>query len=148
MTSSWCRMMDSTAGRRCESTPLPCHQNPMHLILPAILSVFHLATLMKFPVCSCRNVVLFLVQISGKVNCPTCMVTNETSRTDLCVTSSRTGMKFKWCDWMTQVRHPGGVPFAVLIACLIVAMAVVYFTQQVGPSGGKAKKGRSTDRVD
>ncbi|BDA41145.1 hypothetical protein COCOBI_01-8000 [Coccomyxa sp. Obi] len=47
-----------------------------------------------------------------------------------------------------QVRHPGGVPFAVLIACLIVAMAVVYFTQQVGLSGGKAKKGRSTDRVD
>ncbi|KAK9916603.1 hypothetical protein WJX75_004756 [Coccomyxa subellipsoidea] len=47
-----------------------------------------------------------------------------------------------------QVRHPGGVPFAVLIACLIVAMAVVYFTQQAGPGRGKAKKGRSTDRVD
>lgn len=47
-----------------------------------------------------------------------------------------------------QVRHPGGVPFAVLIACLIVAMAVVYFTQQAGPGTGKARKGRSTDRVD
>lgn len=52
------------------------------------------------------------------------------------------------CERLSQVRHPGGVPFAVLIACLIVAMAVVYFTQQVGPSGGNAKKGRSTDRVD
>ena len=47
-----------------------------------------------------------------------------------------------------QVRHPGGVPFAVLIACLIVAMAVVYFTQQAGPERGRTKKGRSTDRVD
>lgn len=52
------------------------------------------------------------------------------------------------CERLSQVRHPGGVPFAVLIACLIVAMAVVYFTQQVGPSGGNAKEGRSTDRVD
>lgn len=45
-----------------------------------------------------------------------------------------------------QVRQPGGMPFAVLVACLMVAMAVVFFTQQAEPS--RAKKGRSTDRVD
>ncbi len=47
-----------------------------------------------------------------------------------------------------QVRHPGGVPFAVLMACLIIVMAVVYITQQTAPGRGKSKKGRSTDRVD
>lgn len=46
------------------------------------------------------------------------------------------------------MRHPGGVPYAVLMACLIVAMAVVYITQQAAPSRGGAKIGRSTDRVD
>ena len=45
-----------------------------------------------------------------------------------------------------QVRQPGGMPFAVLVACLMVAMAVVFFTQHAVPS--RAKKGRSTDRVD
>ena len=47
-----------------------------------------------------------------------------------------------------QVRHPGGVPFAVLMGCLIAAMLGVYITQQSPSSKGRAKKGRSTDRVD
>ena len=46
-----------------------------------------------------------------------------------------------------QVRHPGGLPFAVLMACLIVAMGVVYLTQQASPAR-KGRQGRSTDRVD
>ena len=45
------------------------------------------------------------------------------------------------------MRQPGGMPFAVLVACLMVAMAVVFFTQQAG-APSRAKKGRSTDRVD
>lgn len=47
-----------------------------------------------------------------------------------------------------QVRHPGGVPFAVLMACLIVAMLAVYITQQAPMRKKKIIKGRSTDRVD
>ncbi|KAK9806239.1 hypothetical protein WJX72_006852 [[Myrmecia] bisecta] len=46
-----------------------------------------------------------------------------------------------------QIRHPGGVPFSALLGCLIVAMAVVYFTQQ-SATKGRPRKGRSTDRVD
>lgn len=46
-----------------------------------------------------------------------------------------------------QVRHPTGVPFAALLASLIVAMAVVYFTHQTGSKSG-TKSGRATDRVD
>lgn len=46
-----------------------------------------------------------------------------------------------------QVRHPTGVPFAALLASLIVAMAVVYFTHQTGSKSGP-KSGRATDRVD
>jgi hypothetical protein len=34
------------------------------------------------------------------------------------------------------------------MACLIIAMAVVYITQQAAPGRGRSKKGRSTDRVD
>ena len=48
-----------------------------------------------------------------------------------------------------QVRHIGGLPFTTLIGTLLIAMAVVYFTQlqpQARRAGGK--KGRSTDRVD
>ena len=40
------------------------------------------------------------------------------------------------------------MPFAMLVACLIAAMAVVYVTQQASPGNRKANKGRSTDRVD
>ena len=48
-----------------------------------------------------------------------------------------------------QVRHIGGLPFTTLIGILLIAMAVVYFTQ-VQPRDRRqgAKKGRSTDRVD
>ncbi len=46
------------------------------------------------------------------------------------------------------MRQPGGMPFAVLVACLIIAMAVVFSTQQAGAPSGGPKKGRSTDRVD
>ena len=48
-----------------------------------------------------------------------------------------------------QVRHIGGLPFSTLIGILLIAMAVVYFTQ-VQPQTKRqgAKKGRSTDRVD
>lgn len=48
-----------------------------------------------------------------------------------------------------QVRHIGGLPFTTLIGILLVAMAVVYFTQvqpQTKRQGGK--QGRSTERVD
>mmetsp|Transcript_9037 Transcript_9037/g.25956 ORF Transcript_9037/g.25956 Transcript_9037/m.25956 type:complete len:704 (-) Transcript_9037:142-2253(-) len=44
----------------------------------------------------------------------------------------------------SQVRHPGGMAFSALVGCLIVAMAVVFFTQT---SGGKKTK-RSTERAD
>lgn len=48
-----------------------------------------------------------------------------------------------------QVRHPGGLPFSMLVACLIAAMVIVYITQQAAPGKqGRPKKGRSTDRVD
>lgn len=48
-----------------------------------------------------------------------------------------------------QVRHPGGLPFSMLVACLIAAMAVVYITQQAAiVRPGRPKKGRSTERVD
>mmetsp|Transcript_21460 Transcript_21460/g.51195 ORF Transcript_21460/g.51195 Transcript_21460/m.51195 type:complete len:700 (-) Transcript_21460:224-2323(-) len=43
-----------------------------------------------------------------------------------------------------QVRHPGGMAFSALVGCLIVAMAVVFFTQT---SKGKKVK-RSTERAD
>eukprot|EP00884_Botryococcus_braunii_P007301 jgi/Botrbrau1/16572/Bobra.0068s0003.2 len=46
-----------------------------------------------------------------------------------------------------QIRHPTGVPFAALLACLIVAMGVVYFTQQTGTKSS-SKGSRATDRVD
>ena len=49
---------------------------------------------------------------------------------------------------LAQVRHPGGVPFAVLMACLIVAMLAVYITQHAPTRQRRAVKGRSTDRVD
>lgn len=49
---------------------------------------------------------------------------------------------------LMQVRHPGGVPFALLMACLIVAMLAVYITQQAPTRKRRAVKGRSTDRVD
>ncbi|KAL3153753.1 hypothetical protein ABBQ32_013344 [Trebouxia sp. C0010 RCD-2024] len=48
-----------------------------------------------------------------------------------------------------QVRHIGGLPFTTLIGILLVAMAVVYFTQvQPQTKQGGGQKGRSTDRVD
>ena len=48
-----------------------------------------------------------------------------------------------------QVRHIGGLPFTTLIGILLVAMAVVYFTQvQPQTKQQGSKKGRSTDRVD
>eukprot|EP01025_Chloroclados_australasicus_P040973 TRINITY_DN4314_c0_g2_i2.p1 TRINITY_DN4314_c0_g2~~TRINITY_DN4314_c0_g2_i2.p1 ORF type:complete len:434 (-),score=37.66 TRINITY_DN4314_c0_g2_i2:92-1393(-) len=42
-----------------------------------------------------------------------------------------------------QVRRPSGVPFSVLVGCLIVAMFVVYFTQQ--QEMGQRKKTRRVD---
>jgi len=46
------------------------------------------------------------------------------------------------------VRHIGaGLPYAALLGCLLVAMLVVYVTQQ-GPGAGASKRIRSTDRVD
>ena len=45
-----------------------------------------------------------------------------------------------------QVRRPGGVPFSILLALLIVAMIAVYTTHQTG--AGKSLIARSTDRVD
>ena len=49
-----------------------------------------------------------------------------------------------------QVRRPGGLPFATLVACLIGTMVAVYATQQVGLArrGRTHVKGRSTDRID
>jgi len=44
----------------------------------------------------------------------------------------------------SQVRHPGGMAFSALVGCLIVAMAVIFFTQTA--SGKKVK--RSTERAD
>ena len=52
---------------------------------------------------------------------------------------------------VVQVRHPGSVPFPLLVACLIAAMVVVYATHQASllkPRGAAKVKGRSTDRVD
>lgn len=46
-----------------------------------------------------------------------------------------------------QVRHTAGVHFQMLLACLIVAMAVVFLTSQTSLAGA-LPKGRSTDRVD
>jgi len=57
------------------------------------------------------------------------------------------GMQRRGGRARAQVRQPGGLPFAALVACLMAAMAAVYATQQAGPAG-RAKKGRSTDRVD
>ena len=45
-----------------------------------------------------------------------------------------------------QVRRPGGVPFSILLALLIVAMIAVYATHQAGPQ--KSSISRSTDRID
>ncbi|KAK9789953.1 hypothetical protein WJX73_002050 [Symbiochloris irregularis] len=48
-----------------------------------------------------------------------------------------------------QVRHPGGVPFSMLVVCLIAAMVIVYISQRERPAhGGRPKKGRSTERMD
>ncbi|GMH45150.1 hypothetical protein BSKO_13107 [Bryopsis sp. KO-2023] len=48
-----------------------------------------------------------------------------------------------------QIQHPGGVPFSMLLLCLIVAMGVIYTSQVGAPSkrSGRPVK-RSTDRVD
>lgn len=45
-----------------------------------------------------------------------------------------------------QVRRPGGVPFSILLALLIMAMIAVYTTHQTGPKASSLA--RSTDRVD
>ena len=46
-----------------------------------------------------------------------------------------------------QVRHTAGLHFQMLLACLIVAMGVVFLTSQTGLTGA-APKGRSTDRME
>ncbi|KAK9849529.1 hypothetical protein WJX84_006867 [Apatococcus fuscideae] len=46
-----------------------------------------------------------------------------------------------------QVRQTAGLHFQVLLACLIVAMAIVFLTSQTGLTGA-APKGRSTDRIE
>jgi hypothetical protein len=47
-----------------------------------------------------------------------------------------------------QVRRPGAVPFAALVAGLIVTMAAVFVTQQGFMQAAGRPKGRSTERVD
>eukprot|EP00803_Ostreobium_quekettii_P002515 evm.model.scf_113.4 EVM.evm.TU.scf_113.4 scf_113:72029-79810(+) len=47
-----------------------------------------------------------------------------------------------------QVRHPGALPFKMLVMCLIVAMGVVYQTQHLSAAKGGQRTKRSTDRVD
>eukprot|EP00955_Chlamydomonas_euryale_P052849 355293-Chlamydomonas_euryale.AAC.4 len=52
----------------------------------------------------------------------------------------------------TQVQHYGGFTLSALLACLIVAMGVLFYTQSAGFGGGgdgtRARKLRSTDYVD
>eukprot|EP00891_Asterochloris_glomerata_P007069 jgi/Astpho2/7069/e_gw1.00107.25.1_t len=68
---------------------------------------------------------------------------NGDGNNDLILTS-RDGI-YAWA----QIRHPGGLPFAALVGCLIVVMAAIYLAQlsskaeQSGPKGS-----RSTDRID
>ena len=45
-----------------------------------------------------------------------------------------------------QVRRPGGIPFSILLALLMIAMIAVYATHQTGAA--KSSVARSTDRVD
>ena len=56
-----------------------------------------------------------------------------------------------------QVRHPGALPFASLVASLMVIMAAVFVTQQgfmqggaggAGGAGAKRRPLRSTERED
>lgn len=47
-----------------------------------------------------------------------------------------------------QVRHLGGIPFSALVACVIVAMAVVYGNANLSGSNKKRRKGRSTDHAE